>query len=354
MKYVIIIYRFVLSQLKDPVFAVALAISVVLWFVNSLSGNFTTVLSIPVTIEGAVSQSEDGEERSSNTFTVDCKVSGKGFNICFYLLLSNITVNTSELKIDKEANGGYVVDRQSLENCLSAKLMGVTLENIFYRKIAFKTLTYASKVVPVELDVDIQNDGQFMQVGSMVMEPAVVTISGTISLLDSINTVKTSYFKIENKEKNISGEIALKPIPGIKFSTNTVYYAINFQRFTEKKIVKMVQVKSSGDERFTIVPSQVEVTLNIAENIYSDFNHLNFPLYVDIREKESKSAESGYIGDNKYILKYQHLPNGVNVRMIHPQYVTILRGGIEGKKETGKEHTVFTESIFNLLEKEQQ
>lgn len=352
MKYAIVIYRFILSQLKDPVFAVALAISVVLWFVNSLSGNFTSVVPIPIVIEGAVSHSEDGvEERSSNRFTVDCKISGKGFNICFYLLVSDITISTSELKIEKEPNGEYVVDMQSLENYLSSRLTGVTLQNIFYKKIAFKSLTYTSKVVPIELDVDIENDGQFMQVGDIVLEPATVVISGTISKLDSINGIKTDYFKIENKEKNISGEVYLRPIDGVKYGIESAYYAINFQRFTEKKITKTVQVKGGGGDRFTIVPFQVEVTLNIAENIYSDFNHLNFPLYVDIRERELQSAESGYIGDNKYILKYQHLPSGVNVRMIQPQYVTILRGGIEGKKETGQEHQVFTDDIFNILEK---
>ncbi|MEG0499774.1 MAG: hypothetical protein RR550_01470, partial [Rikenellaceae bacterium] len=77
----------------------------------------------------------------------------------------------------------------------------------------------------------------------------------------------------------------------------------------------------------------VEITLNVAESIYSDFNHANFPLYVDLKDKESTSSESSYIGNNKFMVHYKQLPKGVSVRMITPQYVTVLKGGIEGHKK---------------------
>lgn len=332
MKRLIAIYKFTIRQLKDPVFAVALAISVIMWFLNSLSGNFTAVISIPIKVDGVVGAiNKDGStEKTSNDFAIDCQVTGKGFNILYYSLFADIRINTSEVSVEKAPTGEYTIDLQSLENRMNEKLSGLTLIKIFQKRLAFKSLTYSSKIVPVELDINIKNDGQFMPVGDIILEPSEVTISGNISLLDSISSVKTKFFSIENKEKNISGEVYLNRIKGITFSNDKVYYAINFQRYTEKKITKQVLVKNGGGGRYTVVPSTVEVILNVAEGIYSDFNHANFPLYIDLKD------ESGYIGNNKYHIKYQQLPKGVSVRMITPQYVTVLRGGVEDPNKKTK------------------
>lgn len=357
MKRLILIYKFTLKQFKDPVFAVALAISVIMWFLNSLSGNFTAVISVPIKVDGVVGVAgKDGStEKTTNDFTIDCQVTGKGFNILYYSsFVSDIRINTAEIAVEKSATGDYVIDIQSLENKMNELLKGVTLNKIFQKRLAFKTLTYTSKVVPVELDIDIKNDGQFMQVGDIVVEPSHVTIAGNISLLDSINTIQTRFLRIENKEKNISGEVDLKTIKGITLNTDKVYYAINFQRYTEKKISKRVEIKNGGNNRYTIIPSEVEITLNIAENIFSEFNHYNFPLYVNIKDKESNSTESSYIGDNKFLINYGQLPKGVSVRSIHPQYVTILKGGTEIHKTENKESANYRKNILNFLEKNEK
>lgn len=330
------VYRYILLQFKDPVFAVALALSVFMWFLNSLGGNFTTVISIPVKVLGAIeSVGEQGTtEKTDNMFNVDCKVSGKGYKILYFSLFSQITINTAEIKIDKSANGEYIIDIPSLESKMNEKLSGVTLINIFQKKLAFKTLTYSKKDVPVVLDVNVKNDGQFMQVGDAVLEPSHVSISANISKLDSINEVYTNYIHIENKEKNISGEVELVHIPGVAYEVEQIYYAMSFQRFTEKKVMKKVEIKHTDDIHYSVIPSHVEVVFNVAEDIYQDFNHFNFPLYVDIRDKNSDSPESMYIGDNKFIIKYNHLPKGVKVRDITPKYVTILKGTIEAGRRT--------------------
>lgn len=354
MRYIIATYRFILKQLKDPIFAIALALSIIMWLLNSLSGVFNAVISIPIHVEGALkTEAENGvSERSSNDFTIDCKVTGSGFNILYYSLLSDITINTAEIKLEKSITGEYVIDIPSLENRMNEKLKGITLINIFQKRLAFKTLTYSSKVVPVSINVDIKNDGQFMQVGDIIIEPANVTIAGNISKLDSINDVKTEFFHIENKEKNISGEVELEKIDGITYTPNRVYYAINFQRYTEKKITKKIQIKNGGNERYTIIPSQVEIVLNIAESIYSDFNHFNFPIYVDVKDRDINSTGSNYIGDNKYILAYKQLPKSVEVRSITPRYVTVLKGGIDGKKIDMQVPNGARKNILEILDKE--
>lgn len=332
------IYKFVIQQFKDPVFAVALSLSVFMWFLNSLAGNFTTVVSLPVKVLGAIDKvTEEGTtEKTDNLFSVDCKVSGKGYKILLFSLFSQITINTAEIKVEKSHTGEYVIDIPSLESKMNEKLNGITLINIFQKRLAFKTLTYSKKEVPVMLNANVKNDGQFMQVGDAVLEPSHISISANISKLDSINEIFTDYIWIENKEKNISGEVGLVPIPGVTYSTEQVYYAMSFQRFTEKRVMKRVEVKHADDVHYSVIPSHVEVVFNVAEDIYQDFNHFNFPLYIDIRDKNSDAPESMYIGDNKFLIKYNHLPKGVKVREINPKYVTILKGTVEGGRRTNE------------------
>lgn len=356
MKRLILIYKFILKQLKDPVFAVALALSVIMWFLNSLSGSFTAVISIPIKVDGVVGADNKAgpTEKTTNDFTIDCQVTGKGFNILYYSLVSDIRINTAEIAVEKSPTGDYTIDIQSLETKINERLKGLTLDRIFQKRLSFKTLTYSSKVVPVELEIDIRKDGQFMQVGDIIVEPSHVTIAGNISLLDSITSIKTKFLRIENKEKSLSGEVYLEPIKGITLSNDKVYYAINFQRYTEKKISKRVQVKNGGNNRYTIIPSEVEITLNIVESIFSEFNHNNFPLYINMKDRESSSTESSYIGDNKFLINYGQLPKGVSVRTIQPQYVTILKGGTEARKKEESEGSDYRKNILHFLEKNEE
>lgn len=329
------IYRFIIIQLRDPIFGTALAFSVLLWFLNSLAGNFTTVISVPVHITGAINTNEKINERTDNVFTVDCKVSGKGYKILLHSVFANIDITTADIKLEKSAEGGYIVDMQSLENKMNEKFTGITLINIFHKRVAFNTISYTSKVVPVKIDIDIKNDGQYMQVGDINVEPAEVKIYGNIDKLDSIKDISTRHIKLDKISRNVSGQVELRKMYGVTYDVNKVYYSLNFQRFTELKVVKKVGVKNSNGERYAVVPSHVEVIFNVSENLYNNFNHKNFPLYVDVKHIDSDDPGSLYLGNNKFFLNFDKLPKGITVTSINPTSITLLKGHIEDIKTGG-------------------
>ena len=324
------IYKYVLDQIKDPIFAIALGVAIFMWFLNSLAGEFTTVISVPIHLIGAVDViDEDNKESVDNKFSVDCKVSGKGYRILYYNIFSKLNINTADVIVEKSSTGEYVVNMTSLENKMNEEFDGITLINLFQKRIAFRTLTYGRKEVPIQLDVNVKNDGQYMQIGEALLEPAFVSLSGNLSKLNTVNKVSTKHINITNNAGTISGEIELQDIPDVSMNLKKIYYSLSFQRFTELKIMKKIEVKNNDGARYSVIPSHVEVTFNIIEDIFSKFNHFNFPLYVDLKDKESSSLDSKYLGENRYLLQYSGLPNGVQCRMISPASVTVIRGGVE-------------------------
>lgn len=315
----LIIYKDITVQIKDPIFAIAFALAIFSWFLNNLMGDFTTVISIPIKIEGVIVDSKDNVSKSqtNNIFQIDCKVSGKGYRILYYSMLSRIEINATEVKIDKSPNGEYVVDIPSLENELNQKFSDVTLINIFQNRLAFNALTHINKVIPVTLDIDIVDDDQYMQIGDAIIEPSHIEASGDILKINSLNEILTNHINIENRRETVSGEIDLKNIPGVLLNNSKVYYSFTFQRYTEIKVEKNVEVVNAKKGIYKVIPSCVEVAYLVAESSYEGFNPDLYPIKINIKDSS--------IGDNKYLIESDSLPRGVKIRMIYPQYVTALK-----------------------------
>ncbi len=306
---------FVLSLIQDKVFAAAFALSFLIWFIYSLSGNFTTVITIPVHITGAlVGNSMGTTTEETKSYEIDCKVAGSGFRILRSALFSDVKVNTSELKLDKQPDGSYVVDMSSLEKAINNKIQGMDVVNIYTNKIAFSALTHTTKSVPVDLNLTLNNDGQYMPIGDVIIDPAEITITGQIETVNAITSVKSKYLTISSKESSVSGEVELSPMENIEYSQNSVYYHIRFERYVEKKVTKEIEIRGA-DNTYSTLPSTVEITLNIAESIYTDFKEDNIKIFIDL----SKDDKAG----NIHIIDYDKLPQGIEIRDISPRFAKV-------------------------------
>lgn len=329
------IYHIIGLSLRDKAFGVAVAVSLFLWVLYTLSGTFTTMITVPVTISGAVVNGvADSDSDDDNKVKLDCRVTGQGFSILKHIIFSGLTIDMMDVSVVKQANGTYSVTPESLDKAVRAKLQGLNLLNIYDARLELISLTKVSKQVPVELDVEVQSDGEFMMVGEPVIEPKQVEVIGLPEELEKIRSVKTRYVNIRDKSSHVSGSVALVEEDNVYLPTKEVYYSISFDRYAEMRVSKKVMLRKTGKNNYTTIPATVDVIFNVAEDIYSDFNHDNFPLYVDLRQSE---ASSSYLGGNRYVLDYKNLPKGVTVRMISPRYVTVVKTNTEAVVENGEQ-----------------
>ncbi len=315
------IYRYVKKQVNDRVFAVAFIISLTAWFLYTLSGNFTTMVTYPVKITGAlVSDSTDNELEESKIYDIDCKVTGSGFGIWRSKMGSTIRINTSELQPQKSSEGNYVINVSSLEKVISNKVNGVVIDNIYSDDIVFKALTQTTKQVPITPIVNIKSSGYYMPIGDVVTDPTYITITGPIDKVNAITSVTTYPVKIESKKSSVTGELELLPIENIQFSRDVIQYYMRFARYVERKVTMPIVIQGDMFSIYEVLPETIEVTFNIAEEIYHDFKPEQIEAYIDLSEYKNSDK-------NMHIVQFDGLPEGVEIRNQRPSHVVVYNGG---------------------------
>lgn len=344
-----VVSSYVITYFKDKVFLTAIALSLFIWILFTLSGNFTTGMTIPVNITGGMVNSDAVKGNSVKKYLIDCKVNGNGFGILRHKLFTTVELNTSDLEFSSSEAGDYVVDPSSLEKAISNKLNNINIQEIYHQRVSFISVTHTSKRVPVELNTHSTSDGLYTQYGDIVIDPAEVVITGPVDVIEPISSIKTMLVELREKKENLSGQVKLQDIPNVKFSSNDIYYALTYKRFIEKRLIKKVEIKGSKGEKYSVIPSEVEVVLNVSENIDYYFNQNNFPIYVDIRDRESDEMTSHYLGDNKFFLTYNHLPKGITVRSIEPRSVTVLEGRVESTNRREETNNINRTKIHDIL-----
>lgn len=344
-----VVITYIVTYFKDKIFLTAIALSLFIWILFTLSGNFTTSLTIPVQISGGMVNSSSADAGSVKKYLIDCKVSGNGFSILRHKIFTTVKLNTSDLEFTRSEAEDYVVDPSSLEKAISSKLSNINIQGVYHQRVSFTSVSHTSKFVPVELNTQNTSDGFYTQYGNIVIDPAEVMITGPIDIIEPITSVKTKLVELRDKKENLSGQVVLQDIPDVKFSSNDIYYALTYKRFIEKKITKTVEIKGSRGAKYSVIPSEVEIILNVSENIDTYFNHKNFPIYIDIRDRDSEDRTSNYLGENKFFLTYKHLPKGITIRHIEPQYVTVLEGNVESGAKSPQAKTINKSAIHNIL-----
>ena len=232
------------------------------WLLQSLQQEYETDLSIPIRYENvpaniALAPSVPTEVR--------IHVKDKGSALLNYTLgqkFRTITLDVQKLRQDESR---YLVGRSTLQEEISKQLLASTsLSHFEPQALSLPFDEQKSKEVPVVFNGSIETQTGFLVSGDILISPSVVTIYGSASLLDSIQSVRTEFLKIEKGKKTVVKNATLETIDGVAFHSEGVSVTIPIEEYTEKTLtvpVRFVQVP----ERYTVrtFPQEVEVSCNI-------------------------------------------------------------------------------------------
>ncbi len=301
----------VIDKLNDKVFLTALAIAASLWALYTLSGTFTTVITLPVHIEGGVASVGGNQDK---ILEVECKVTGTGFKIFTNVLFTKLILNTSDLKVTPIEGGEFEVDIPTFEKVLDSKIADLDVHNIYTNRIILSSLTQATKNVKVDLDMEFKSDGLYMLVGDIIIEPSHIDITGESGAIDVINSVVTRHIEIASSAGNVSGEVKLLPIRNTTFSQTSVFYYMRFERYVEKRFTKAITIRNSNGALLVPIPSTVDITLNVAENVYNEFDENSVEAFIDVSKRDDSN-------NNIYLVEIDGLPRDAEVLKISPDYI---------------------------------
>jgi hypothetical protein len=296
---------------RITVFAFFLAISTILWYLNKLNSDYTTVVDYPVTFTNIPrNQILVGSPPKS----ISLKVSGFGYSILRFRLaapLSPIIINLSQLAMHSQSESDskkFIITsmtRGMVSSQLSSdiQLVSVSPDTLFMEFTSL--ITKKVKVIP---NVSFTFEKQHMQSGTLTIAPDSVTISGPASVIDTINSVQTHGLNLSKLSSTATHNLNLLPIKQIGFSHRKVSIEIPIDKYTEMEL---------------------EVPIHV-ENIPSGTNLILLPNFIKLRCNVPMgmvyaTKPKDFLVATNYISSQMHSGNKLRVDLLkYPSYLRVV------------------------------
>lgn len=319
--------KIIFDKSKDKVFLLCLLFASFLWLLNKLNNTYTYTITVPMVITGAISDfDKDIIAKDDKIYYIDTKFTGRGLNLLQIELRGKIVISPSDLIIEKVQGDKqlYHVNLESLRAAFAAKFSSVDVSSIINKRVVLQTKFFSEKKVPLYSNITIESAGEYMVVDEMALEPDSVMVYGTKVVVDTITRIYTESVHIDKADRYVSGEVKIAWSDNFVVTPRVAQYAISMERYTEvKKTLRVVASSISDDFKYLIFPNEVEVSFNVAQNVFSQFHPDSVVFYVNIRSKKSFDGSSNYFGEDKYFIHHSPLPDGVEIRSIYPLAVSV-------------------------------
>ena len=305
---------------RTVTFLIALLIASGLWLLIKLSGNFQTEHKIQI---GYQNFPIDKVLINKPDSVLKIRTNNNGFGVLGQILFARnksltIDFETARFLRTKEGIQTYYILCSSLQSEIEDEFKSADqILNIQPDSLIFVFEKLASKKLKIQAHINLSFDPRFKQYKKMILEPDSLVFFGPTSLLDSLTTINTYPFDLQNINTNIDTIIPLH-LPDNKLisSRENVKFQLAVEEYTEGKINLPIQIESDAATQYKIFPSEVQVTYQVALKDYAKVNSNAFELLAS-----PDSTEAG-----KLLLELSKQPKNVIVSNIQPataEYIII-------------------------------
>ena len=259
-----------------------------MWSVRILSQNYSVYLKYNVEVYSNL-PGRSAEPNSVESVIVNVNANG------FYILRQRISKSAKDAllaidgkqfkKIESESDGFYLLGRDIKEKISNAIGSDARVDDIASDTLKFYFPKRENKRVPLYIKSFISFKDQFMATGKLVLKPDSITIYGEENLLENIDSLLVNHIEYDDVSKEISGIVNVKPIKGIRFSDENVYYTLKVDRYVEKKITIPVNtINVPAGKSFIIIPSSIDITYRQSLSSSDKFEESDFSAIVDYND----------------------------------------------------------------------
>lgn len=297
------------------VFLSFVVLSFFLWFLNYLSKNLTSDLTIKYRFKNIPKTISDNNA-SSGELTI--MSTGQGYNLLQESLKSRnlpLAIDLESLNADNKPLLRYSNDNSyayivtnDLKPLIRKKLVDkITLNDIKPDTIFFEMVNVKSKIVPIDAS-NVTFDlipGQKITKTSIV--PDSISIIGQGHLIDSIEKIYVSNQTIENIKSDKQYNVTIDLPDGVNATQNTVDIEYKIEMFTEaNKKIKITPINFPSDFDYSLLPSEVSVFYSVTLPYYDKISEYDFKATVDYSKAVRNCIEINVTSKNPNtsIIKY--------------------------------------------------
>ncbi len=322
-------FKLVYSKTRDGIFLICVLIASAMWLLAKLNKTYTYEITLPVVVTGAVSDfDKDIIATENKVYSINTEIEAKGFELLRISFIRRIVISPDDVVITKILGEDelYQINVESMKTAISGLFKDVRIIGVNNNIIALKTVSFSRKKVKLYPNISVDGKGEYMQIGDAYLVPDSVMVYGTRDVIDTLSKVYTEYLEIKKADSYLSGDVKMALNNYYDITPRVSEFFINMERYTELNTVCDIKTLIPENKNaYTIIPSKVNVTFNIASNLYNTFNPDDIKFYIEPSIKDLYNDKSSYVGDDKYMIRYSELPIGVEVRLINPTIVNAYK-----------------------------
>jgi hypothetical protein len=284
------------------------------WFLNKLSHDYLYAIEYPVEPYSSKNKEITFDEKDA-VLTIQQRMDG-------FSILKSKASRTPTIRIDLSSdryqkvsstpNTYYIltrnytdmVDRQIGDD---RQLVTINPDTLF-----FDVGILAQKKVPVQHQLSITTEKEYMLKDSVTLIPDSITISGMQAAIDGIAYVVGTPQSLVNLTSSVEGSFSILPIRNIHFSSEQIQYQANVIRYTEGIIKTAIEVKDlPAKTTITLLPSEVELRYRAAISDFSSIDTAQFSAsvsYKDISDNDDRTLAVKVTRKPKEVLTVYVIP----------------------------------------------
>lgn len=262
-------------------FLVFLAISTALWFLIKLTKEYSTqtVFTVRYTEVPVNKWVSTQEQAVKLTFAAD------GFVTLGHNLMSDkrrvVEIPLSEVPYRLEGGFTYSYSSQYVVEKV-AEWLSIPASNITINddKQYFNMEDLQSKVLPVQVPLQVTTQRQYRIYSEPVTEPATITVYGPKNLLDTLNVIYTEPLYADNTTETLYRTLKVNLYDGaIQSDNQTVDVTVAVEKYTEQEMEVPVTITDSLAVRF--FPETMTVKCMVAIKDYGTLTPSSFLVLAD-------------------------------------------------------------------------
>lgn len=263
------------------VFLFFFIISSIFWFLNALNKKYISDIKYPVRY---INFPQNKILINNLPKRLVFRVESQGYNLLKNKILPSfrpVVFNVNAYKLTNISSSSNQLSfiltnlaKDRISNQLSSDLR---LLEIKPDTLYFEFASLIQKKVHIIPDVELVLEKPFLLKSEITTYPDSIVVSGPNSIIDTINYIKTKYFKIGNIQESITKNIPLQTIKNTTFNRKKVMVSIPIEQFTETQLNIPITVSSQVDTiTIQTFPMDIEVTFQVA---LSDFDKISKDLF---------------------------------------------------------------------------
>lgn len=254
---------------------ICIGLALVFWILTKLSKTYT--YDKEVALRFSVPEGRSFIEQPPSTLTA--KLEGRGWELMFDYVVGPEII----LSYNLEYQDLLSLSQDQLRSDVRRKLAfgNIKVAELNAGNINLSLEEKATKRVPIKVrDSLVFSSGYHLR--AIKIKPDSVTLTGSISLLDSISQWKTDSFFISDIKNNLNRTVSLaKPSGALQLNVKSAAVDIQVEQITEKSMFIPLTVRNAPDS-LKYFPESVKVTCVVGLSDYNKIKNEDFSAEIDL------------------------------------------------------------------------